>query len=206
MYRLPNIKYLHLEGNVISTLPEDLFQKLPHLVWLVLRYNKIKALPPGIGFHRQLKTLLLERSPIKELPAELRHLTVLTALNLKHCPLEFPPKEVNKRDLNPSCPFFGILGMETYPGWSQLLQLPKNAPYAPDNISYHTMNKRAEKQDPTPQIVEEWMLEVKGEASRSRWEKKLEQHIKEHTAVVKARGAGVKRSFPTGNEESKTRR
>ncbi|XP_030344429.1 leucine-rich repeat-containing protein 27 isoform X3 [Strigops habroptila] len=71
MYRLPNIKYLHLEGNVISTLPEDLFQKLPHLVWLDLRYNKIKALPPGIGFHRQLKTLLLERNPIKELPAEL---------------------------------------------------------------------------------------------------------------------------------------
>ncbi|XP_057264647.1 leucine-rich repeat-containing protein 27 [Pezoporus wallicus] len=115
-------QYLHLEGNVISTLPEDLFQKLPHLVWLDLRYNKIKALPPGIGFHRQLKTLLLERSPIKELPAELRHMTLLTALNLKHCPLEFPPKEVNKRDLNPSCPFFGILGMETYPEWSQLLQ------------------------------------------------------------------------------------
>ncbi|XP_030344428.1 leucine-rich repeat-containing protein 27 isoform X2 [Strigops habroptila] len=99
MYRLPNIKYLHLEGNVISTLPEDLFQKLPHLVWLDLRYNKIKALPPGIGFHRQLKTLLLERNPIKELPAELGRLTSLTALNLRHCPLEFPPKEVIQKGL-----------------------------------------------------------------------------------------------------------
>uniref|UniRef100_A0A672U2E1 Leucine rich repeat containing 27 n=1 Tax=Strigops habroptila TaxID=2489341 RepID=A0A672U2E1_STRHB len=76
MYRLPNIKYLHLEGNVISTLPEDLFQKLPHLVWLDLRYNKIKALPPGIG-----------------------RLTSLTALNLRHCPLEFPPKEVIQKGL-----------------------------------------------------------------------------------------------------------
>ncbi|KAM9549175.1 leucine-rich repeat-containing protein 27, partial [Guaruba guarouba] len=99
MYRLPNIKYLHLEGNVISMLPEDLFQKLPHLVWLDLRYNKIKALPPGIGFHRKLKTLLLERNPIKELPAELGHLTSLTALNLRHCPLEFPPKEVIQKGL-----------------------------------------------------------------------------------------------------------
>ncbi|XP_033918190.1 leucine-rich repeat-containing protein 27 [Melopsittacus undulatus] len=99
MYRLPNIKYLHLEGNVISTLPKDLFQKLPRLVWLDLRYNKIKALPPGIGFHRHLKTLLLERNPIKELPAELGHLTSLTALNLRHCPIEYPPKEVIQKGL-----------------------------------------------------------------------------------------------------------
>ncbi|XP_075613682.1 leucine-rich repeat-containing protein 27 isoform X1 [Balearica regulorum gibbericeps] len=99
IYRLPNIKYLHLEGNVISMIPEDLFQKLPHLVWLDLRYNKIKALPPGIGYHRQLKTLLLERNPIKELPTELGNLTSLTALNLRHCPLEFPPKDVIQKGL-----------------------------------------------------------------------------------------------------------
>ncbi|XP_040420094.1 leucine-rich repeat-containing protein 27 isoform X2 [Cygnus olor] len=68
---LPDIKHFHLEGNAISMIPEDLFQKLPHLVWLDLRFNKITALPPGIGYHRQLKTLLLEKNPIKELPAEL---------------------------------------------------------------------------------------------------------------------------------------
>ncbi|KAM6130313.1 LOW QUALITY PROTEIN: leucine-rich repeat-containing protein 27 [Phoenicopterus ruber ruber] len=99
IYKLSNIKYFHLEGNVISMIPEDLFQKLPHLVWLDLRYNKIKALPPGIGYHRQLKTLLLERNPIKELPAELGNLTSLTALNLRHCPLEFPPKDVVQKGL-----------------------------------------------------------------------------------------------------------
>ncbi|KAM6203862.1 leucine-rich repeat-containing protein 27 [Sarcoramphus papa] len=99
IHRLPSIKYFHLEGNVISMIPEDLFQKLPHLVWLDLRYNKIKALPPGIGYHRQLKTLLLERNPIKELPTELGNLTSLTALNLRHCPLEFPPKDVIRKGL-----------------------------------------------------------------------------------------------------------
>ncbi|XP_032848309.2 leucine-rich repeat-containing protein 27 [Tyto alba] len=99
IYRLPSIKYFHREGNVISTIPEDLFQKLPHLVWLDLWYNKIKALPPGIGYHRQLKTLLLERDPIKELPTELGNLTSLTALNLRHCPLEFPPKDVIQNGL-----------------------------------------------------------------------------------------------------------
>ncbi|KAM6093423.1 LOW QUALITY PROTEIN: leucine-rich repeat-containing protein 27 [Theristicus caerulescens] len=99
IHRLPGIKYLHLEGNVVSTIPEDLFPKLPHLVWLDLRYNKIKALPPGIGYHRQLKTLLLEGNPIKELPTELGDLTSLTALNLRHCPLEFPPKDVIQKGL-----------------------------------------------------------------------------------------------------------
>ncbi|KAM6066749.1 leucine-rich repeat-containing protein 27 [Chlamydotis macqueenii] len=97
IYRVPSIKYFHLEGNVLSTIPEDLFQKLPHLVWLDLRYNKIKALPPGIGYHRQLKTLLLEGNPINELPAELGNLTSLAALNLRHCPLEFPPKDVTQK-------------------------------------------------------------------------------------------------------------
>ncbi|XP_040420095.1 leucine-rich repeat-containing protein 27 isoform X3 [Cygnus olor] len=48
---LPDIKHFHLEGNAISMIPEDLFQKLPHLVWLDLRFNKITALPPGIGYH-----------------------------------------------------------------------------------------------------------------------------------------------------------
>eukprot|EP00075_Anas_platyrhynchos_P007765 XP_021128198.2 leucine-rich repeat-containing protein 27 isoform X1 [Anas platyrhynchos] len=94
IYKLPDVKHFHLEGNAISMIPEDLFQKLPHLVWLDLRFNKITALPPGIGYHRQLKTLLLERNPIKELPTELGSLTSLTALNLRHCPLEFPPKDV----------------------------------------------------------------------------------------------------------------
>ncbi|XP_068545450.1 leucine-rich repeat-containing protein 27 isoform X2 [Anas acuta] len=94
IYKLPDVKHFHLEGNAISMIPEDLFQKLPHLVWLDLRFNKITALPPGIGYHRQLKTLLLEGNPIKELPTELGSLTSLTALNLRHCPLEFPPKDV----------------------------------------------------------------------------------------------------------------
>ncbi|KAM8806054.1 leucine-rich repeat-containing protein 27 [Eudromia elegans] len=99
IYRLPHMKHFHLEGNVISVIPKDLFQKLPWLVWLDLRYNKIKTIPPGIGQHRQLKTLLLERNPIKELPAELGNLTSLTALNLRYCPLEFPPKDVLQKGL-----------------------------------------------------------------------------------------------------------
>ncbi|XP_060097370.1 leucine-rich repeat-containing protein 27 isoform X3 [Heteronotia binoei] len=99
IYKLLNLKHLYLEGNALSVIPEDFFQHLPNLVWLDLRYNIIKELPSRIGCHKQLKTLLLERNPIKRLPVEFGNLTSLTALNLRHCPLEFPPPEVIQQGL-----------------------------------------------------------------------------------------------------------
>ncbi|XP_074883117.1 leucine-rich repeat-containing protein 27 [Buteo buteo] len=313
IYRLPRIKYFHLEGNVISTIPEDLFQKLPRLVWLDLRYNKIKALPPGIGYHRQLKTLVLEGNPIKQLPAELGDLTSLTALNLRHCPLEFPPKDIIQKGLKSILCFLQDSGngkllsmepavLEMPPveklNLSELLQssldlsdewpseeeiqdntlnsftfaykafnkqrntfieflfydrtiqakqaekcrlaaekelkeeqalfeqrknnkemlqewrsraklmkekketfrfsptsaamIPKHASYATDNIGYHTMKEGAEKQDHMPEIIEERLQKAKDEATRSLRDKKLEQRIKQHTQMMKARGEKLK--------------
>ncbi|XP_009276245.1 PREDICTED: leucine-rich repeat-containing protein 27 [Aptenodytes forsteri] len=306
IYRLPSIKYFHLEGNVISTIPEDLFQKLPYLVWLDLRYNKIKALPPGIGYHRQLKTLLLERNPIKELPAELGNLTSLTALNLRHCPLEFPPKDVIQKGLKSILCFLRDSGngkllcmepatsVEMPPveklNLSELLQssldlseewpneeeklrfqklkeeiikdekeefladkciggihnfteagknhrkkeqlysesaslcsnkemlqewrsqvklmkekkeafrfsstnadmIPESASYATDNISYYTMKEGAKKQDRTPETMEERLLKVKDETTRSLREEKLEWCIKQHRQMMKATGEKLK--------------
>ncbi|XP_009324123.1 PREDICTED: leucine-rich repeat-containing protein 27 [Pygoscelis adeliae] len=306
IYRLPSIKYFHLEGNVISTIPEDLFQKLPYLVWLDLRYNKIKALPPGIGYHRQLKTLLLERNPIKELPAELGNLTSLTALNLRHCPLEFPPKDVIQKGLKSILCFLrdsgngkllcmepatsvemppveklnlsellqsGLDLSEEWPNEEEKLRfqklkeeiikdekeefladeciggihdfteagknhrkkeqlysesaslcsnkemlqewrsqaklmkekketfrfsptnaamIPKSASHATDNISYYTMKEGAEKQDRTPETMEERLLRVKDETTRSLREEKLEWCVKQHRQMMKARGEKLK--------------
>ncbi|XP_064370499.1 leucine-rich repeat-containing protein 27 isoform X5 [Dromaius novaehollandiae] len=290
IYKPPNIKHFHLEGNVISAIPEDLFQKLPHLVWLDLRYNKIKTIPPGIGYHRQLKTLLLERNPIKELPAELGNLTSLTALNLRHCPLEFPPKDVIQKGLKSILSFLRNSGNgklciepatsgknhrkkeqlysksarlcrrmstqrekfpefpscdkmiqtkraeacrlaaakelkeeqalteqrkkdeETLPEWRSHTKLmkekketllrfspanadmiSKNAPYAMDNINNCVTKDGAEKQrDTTPEKSEQRLLKVKYEATRASREKKLKQHIKQHTQMMKARKENVK--------------
>nr|KAF6425285.1 leucine rich repeat containing 27 [Molossus molossus] len=92
--KIPTLKQLHLQRNALCTIPRDFFQLLPNLTWLDLRHNRIQALPPGIGSHRYLKTLLLERNPIKMLPVELGNVTTLRALNLRHCPLEFPAQPV----------------------------------------------------------------------------------------------------------------
>ncbi|XP_020828741.1 leucine-rich repeat-containing protein 27 isoform X4 [Phascolarctos cinereus] len=71
IFKIPHLKQLHLQRNELSIIPKDFFQLLPSLVWLDLRHNKIKAIPSGIGSHKNLKTLLMEKNPIKTLPVEL---------------------------------------------------------------------------------------------------------------------------------------
>nr|XP_020828738.1 leucine-rich repeat-containing protein 27 isoform X2 [Phascolarctos cinereus] len=99
IFKIPHLKQLHLQRNELSIIPKDFFQLLPSLVWLDLRHNKIKAIPSGIGSHKNLKTLLMEKNPIKTLPVELGNLASLKALNLRSCPLEFPPKDVVQKGL-----------------------------------------------------------------------------------------------------------
>ncbi|XP_042358558.1 leucine-rich repeat-containing protein 27-like [Plectropomus leopardus] len=88
------LKYLYLEGNQISCIPDSVFISLPNLLWLDLRNNQITSLPPEIGLHRSLKTLLLEGNPISELPLELGHVITLKGLNLRNCPITFPPQDI----------------------------------------------------------------------------------------------------------------
>ncbi|MEQ2283009.1 hypothetical protein AMECASPLE_006730 [Ameca splendens] len=71
-----------------------MFCSLPQLQWLDLRKNLITSLPADIGSHRSLRYLLLEANPISELPAELGNVITLRGLSLRDCPIHFPPKEV----------------------------------------------------------------------------------------------------------------
>ncbi|XP_034040299.1 LOW QUALITY PROTEIN: leucine-rich repeat-containing protein 40-like [Thalassophryne amazonica] len=93
------LKHLYLEGNQISSLPESLFTSLPRLLWLDLRNNKITSLPAEIGLHRCLRTLLLEGNLISALPRELGNVMSLKALNLRYCPIVFPPRDVLQQGL-----------------------------------------------------------------------------------------------------------
>ncbi|XP_008588483.1 PREDICTED: leucine-rich repeat-containing protein 27 isoform X3 [Galeopterus variegatus] len=150
VFKVPNLQQLHLQRNALCTIPKDFFQLLPNLTWLDLRHNRIKALPSGIGSHKHLKTLLLERNPIKMLPVELdmvfcislniyimaalksllkstsgptqrqflpaacllRNITTLKALNLRHCPLEFPPQPIVEKGLVAILTFLRICAVE----------------------------------------------------------------------------------------------
>ncbi|XP_053440394.1 leucine-rich repeat-containing protein 27 isoform X2 [Nycticebus coucang] len=112
VFKFPSVQQLHLQRNVLCVLPKDFFQLLPNLTWLDLRYNRIKALPSGIGSHKHLKALLLERNPIKLLPVELGSVTTLKALNLRHCPLEFPPQVIVLKGLAAIQTFLRICAVE----------------------------------------------------------------------------------------------
>ncbi|KAL9983586.1 hypothetical protein ACROYT_G005781 [Oculina patagonica] len=91
---LQQLEFLYLEGNAISSLPEELFDCLPNLRWLDLRNNRITEIPPIIGKHRNLRNLLLEGNTIESLPLELGLLKSLSGLNLSNNPLEFPPSVI----------------------------------------------------------------------------------------------------------------
>ncbi|XP_023134144.2 leucine-rich repeat-containing protein 27 [Amphiprion ocellaris] len=88
------LKHLSLEGNQISSIPDSMFISLPNLQWLDLRKNQIVSLPAEIGSHRSLKTLLLEGNPLSELPPELGNVITLKGLNLRDCPIRFPPQDI----------------------------------------------------------------------------------------------------------------
>ncbi|XP_031435110.1 leucine-rich repeat-containing protein 27 isoform X5 [Clupea harengus] len=55
--------------------------------------------------HRCLRTLLLEGNPVTELPLELGNVVTLKALNLRHCPISFPPPEVVQQGITAILPF-----------------------------------------------------------------------------------------------------
>lgn len=93
-FDLSNLKFLYLEGNMISFLLEDFFPCLASLEWLDLRNNKLCEIPRNIGEHKKLKTVLLGRNQLKFLPAELGFVKTLTGLNLSDNPLEEPPQTV----------------------------------------------------------------------------------------------------------------
>ncbi|XP_076830364.1 leucine-rich repeat-containing protein 27-like [Brachyhypopomus gauderio] len=97
--RCTNLQNLYLEGNEISSLPDNLFSSLPSLVWLDLRNNQLSGLPADIGQHRCLRTLLMEGNPVTELPVEMGNMLTLRALSLRNCPVTFPPRDVLQQGL-----------------------------------------------------------------------------------------------------------
>ncbi|XP_030628467.1 leucine-rich alpha-2-glycoprotein [Chanos chanos] len=57
---IPLLQELHLPGNKLSSLPEDLLMGLPHLHTLDLTGNQLKELPPRVFHHAPLLNLVLK--------------------------------------------------------------------------------------------------------------------------------------------------
>ena len=65
-------QYLYLESNELTSIPDDVFDKLPNLKWLDLRRNYLVRLPSVYtGRHQCLRNLLLEGNNLRTLPLEL---------------------------------------------------------------------------------------------------------------------------------------
>ncbi|XP_074194870.1 leucine-rich repeat-containing protein 27 isoform X3 [Rhinolophus sinicus] len=125
VFKIPTLKQLHLQRNALCSIPDDFFHWLPNLTWLDLRHNRIRALPSGIGCHRcpavfrprgrshSYSRLLRTRLPafgyFQDFSVPLLfgnlamtcpgNVTTLTALNLRCCPLEFPPQLIVQKGL-----------------------------------------------------------------------------------------------------------
>ncbi|XP_072292424.1 leucine-rich repeat-containing protein 27-like [Eucyclogobius newberryi] len=173
------LKYLYLEGNELRSIPPSLFTGSPNLLWLDLRHNQIQSVPTEIGRHRCLRTLLLEGNPITELPPELGNVLTLSGLNIRDCPLRYPPRGVLQR---------GVFSILQYLR-AALAQRPVSAP----------------KSLPDPPVVERLQLELmesgvdedeEDELERFR-ELKLQMSLMETAEQENAAKPGQARAPPT---------
>ncbi|XP_045189207.2 leucine-rich repeat-containing protein 27-like isoform X12 [Mercenaria mercenaria] len=98
---MPQIEYLYLEGNELTTIPDELFDKLPNLKWLDLRRNYLVRLPSVYtGHHQNLRNLLVESNNLRTLPLELGLIKSLHGLNISNNPLDFPPQSIIEKGTN----------------------------------------------------------------------------------------------------------
>ncbi|XP_057666150.1 leucine-rich repeat-containing protein 27-like [Diorhabda carinulata] len=92
--KMINLKMLFLEGNFITTLPDDIFWKLPGLKWLDLRNNMLESIPLSIAFHKCLENILLTNNNLHKLPNELGTVKSLKGLHITENPLVYPVRAI----------------------------------------------------------------------------------------------------------------
>ncbi|XP_006896157.1 PREDICTED: leucine-rich repeat-containing protein 28-like [Elephantulus edwardii] len=94
---LQYLERLYMKRNSLTTLPENLPQKLPNLVELYLNSNNIVVIPEAIGSLVKLQYLDLSDNALEIVCPEIGHLRALRHLRLANNQLQFLPL-----DLGPS--------------------------------------------------------------------------------------------------------
>ncbi|XP_059808697.1 leucine-rich repeat-containing protein 28 isoform X1 [Hypanus sabinus] len=89
-----HLEHLYMKMNSLTTLPENLGQKLPNLIELYLHSNNIEAIPEAIGTLVKLQTLDLSNNALAILCPEIGQLRSLRHLRLMNNRLKFLPSEI----------------------------------------------------------------------------------------------------------------
>lgn len=88
------LERLYMKRNSLTTLPENLAQKLPNLVELYLHSNNIVVVPEAIGSLIKLQCLDLSDNALEIVCPEIGRLRALRHLRLANNQLQFLPPEV----------------------------------------------------------------------------------------------------------------
>ena len=85
----PKLELIHLNNNHISYLHEDIFISVPNIVYISIHYNNITSIPYLLfSNNHKLKYLDLNENKIKIFIIELSHLLHLNSLSLVGNPIE----------------------------------------------------------------------------------------------------------------------
>uniref|UniRef100_A0A8C8WCV9 Leucine rich repeat containing 28 n=1 Tax=Panthera leo TaxID=9689 RepID=A0A8C8WCV9_PANLE len=96
---LQYLERLYMKRNSLTTLPENLAQKLPNLVELYLHSNNIVVVPEAIGSLVKLQCLDLSDNALEIVCPEIGRLRALRHLRLANNQLQFlPPEHTNGGD------------------------------------------------------------------------------------------------------------
>ncbi|KAK5914871.1 hypothetical protein CesoFtcFv8_000518 [Champsocephalus esox] len=94
------LERLYMKRNSLTTLPDDLAQKLPNLIELYLHSNNIILIPEAIGSLSRLQSLDLSNNVLQFLCPEIGRLRSLRHLRLSNNQLKcFPPEIGDLQDL-----------------------------------------------------------------------------------------------------------
>ena len=99
---LPNLQFLYLAHNQITSIPEAIGQ-LSSLTILYLGNNQITTIPEVIGQLPNLKELLLPNNQIAEIPEAIRSMKNLKKLDLRGNPVPIPPQVLGQGQDDEGC-------------------------------------------------------------------------------------------------------
>lgn len=89
---------INLSFNCLSTFPEELPLRIPHISFLDLSFNKITTLPDSIGLFFHLKELLLCHNQLEQIPSTLPRLVKLQKIDLSHNNLLSLPENIGEME------------------------------------------------------------------------------------------------------------